>query len=413
MPSASSECYEDKNGPVFIGGMERSGTSMFRAVVGSHPDIAFYEWDHKFWFHNFPARAHEWQRVPNQQLMRKMLHDIFSSKKYTGLTHKPDLSRVYNILNKSNLDAIQSYIVFAGKIFDVFMEQYRLLRNRKRWGFKSPWNEFYADIFFELYPNCKFLHIYRNVLSVSSSMRKIGWMKTEPTSIIRHTLKWNKSIELILSNTKKYPGRYLGINYDHFVLEPEIYTRFICAFLNISYEPQMLGMSGHPGWKGSNSSFETSSTVISPKPAQKPVDNLSENEFGIINILTQAYTSLIKEKWPDFSMAWMDADCLNSLAGHFYSEGKVELATEVLEKAIKIDPSYEFAFENLGKLCWIKNDSAGAVKCFSRVLQLNPDNRSTATNMEHVLTQSGRISEAQRLHPKQVGQSCKQEGVFG
>jgi len=175
----------------------------------------------------------------------------------------------------------------------------------------------------------------------------------------------------------------------------------------------MLGMSGHPGWKGSNSSFETSSTVISPKLAQNPVDNLSENEFGIINILTQAYTSLIKEKWPDFSMAWMEADCLNSLAKHFYSEGKVELATEVLEKAIKIDPSYEFASENLGKLCWIKNDLAGAVKCFSRVLQLNPDNRSTATNMEHVLTQSGRISEAQRLHLKQTGQSYKQEGVFG
>jgi len=62
MPSAGSECYEDRNGPVFIGGMERSGTSMLRAVVGSHPDIAFYEWDHKFWFHNFPARAHEWQK---------------------------------------------------------------------------------------------------------------------------------------------------------------------------------------------------------------------------------------------------------------------------------------------------------------------------------------------------------------
>jgi tetratricopeptide (TPR) repeat protein len=407
-PFPESSCCD----PIFIGGMERSGTSMVRAIIGSHRDIAVYEWDHQFWIQFVPNRAKLWRKVANERLLKELLGDLFSTKKYTALKFKPSYEKVYEILKKADLGNIKSYPLFAAKVFSVFMDEYLFLRNKRRWAFKSPWNEFYADTIFEAYPNAKFIHVFRNIIAVSSSMKELGWIKSDPMDFMQHTLKWNRSVELIHVNSKKYRGKYLGVNYDQFVRDPEPYTEMLCAFLGISYDTNMLKMGDHPGWKGSSSAFNLSSKTISPEFSERPTDNLAGNEIEIIKSISNAYWLNNTEWYPRYSLERIEAEYLNRLGEDFSSRGTLKPAELAFKKAIAVDPSYELPFFNLGVLYQLQNNPVHALKYFNEAHRLNPQNRLTVLRKGYILRNLQRYADAKDLYADYLKEYPEDEHIL-
>ncbi len=336
--------------PVFIGGQERSGTSMIRSVIGSHPDIAIFEYDLPLWRSIYPEHRRYWGEVPNRELALKMLEAIYGNEKLLQSAYKPDRARVEKALNGLNLEAITDYTALAGAVFGALLEEYRLVRGRKRWGLKTPTNEFFADEIFSVHPDAKFVHVYRNVFSMISSLKKLGWIQPGDQHLARRIIEWNRSLEALLVNLHRYRGRYLGIRYENFVEDPKTYLKLICGFLGIDYREEMLEMRGHPGgWKGSNSAFSASARTISPELAKRPVENLSDHERAIIQVICQSYELYMRERYPGFRLSWLEAESLTVLGEELLKEDQ-ELALLAFRKAVDVEPSHRMARRDLDRL---------------------------------------------------------------
>lgn len=228
-------------GPVFIGGVERSGTSLLYALLASHPNIAM------------TRRTNMWPYFFNQ---------------YGDLSKPENLDRLLAAWNayrrvwvlQPDLDAIrrefQKGEATYTRLFALFWEQFASRLNKPRWGDKSLNTERYADVIFQAYPGARFLHIVRDPRDRFASALK-RW-KTIRGGVGSGAGMWLDSVRLGYQNLRKYPQQYRFVLYESLVTQPEKTVREICEFIDEPYDPSMLSMHGAESFSddGGNSSFE-------------------------------------------------------------------------------------------------------------------------------------------------------------
>lgn len=189
--------------PIFIVGCPRSGTTLLRVILDSHPNICC---------------------GPETHIIEK-LNDLD-----TKIRNNWKMLAPYGIGNKE----------FDKKIRDVlilFMEKYVIIKNKKRWAEKTPENLFYVDFINRLFPNCQFINVIRDGRDVITSFKRRWGTRTIPLAV----KKWNRSIELTLSCRKKFKkSRYIETRYEQLVVSPESETKKIMAFLDESWNPKLL-----------------------------------------------------------------------------------------------------------------------------------------------------------------------------
>ena len=237
-----------KNDPIFIGGMQRSGTSLMRAIVGSHPDIAIFEWDLPLWTYFFDRFRN--LDLTNSVPLAELIDEIFSHEKIKACHVTLNRSAVeMRISEQADRD------ITCGLVFKCFLEEYAHRIGKPRWGLKTPHNEFYADKIFTAYPNARMVQMIRDPRDVAVSYKSYnnGSWYYSPKA---HIDKWKKSIELSQENSYRYKGRYLCVRYEDLVKNPEKTIRGVCGTLDIEFRYSMLDMDGQLGWKGNNSFFD-------------------------------------------------------------------------------------------------------------------------------------------------------------
>jgi len=234
--------------PIFIGGIERSGTSLVRAIIGSHPEVAIYEWDLQLWTRYFNQYKNLDLRKSDN--LDNLINVIFNDKKVRNCDIRMDKMNV-----KQRIFERLCHGITIGFVFQCFLEEYAIAVNKPRWGLKTPYNEFFADDIFNAYPNARMVQIIRDPRDVAVSFQSYndGAWSFQP---LKHIASWQESVFISLRNEKKYKGRYITITYEQLVREPEQVTRKVCDILDLDYTPVMLDTNGHLGWNGSNSFFD-------------------------------------------------------------------------------------------------------------------------------------------------------------
>ena len=233
---------------IIIGGLQRSGTSLVRAVVGSHSEIAIYQWDVPLWIELYPIYGN---RKLSKKMAAKMLDELLALDKVQLCEVK--FERDFFISKIEN----RTQGIYFEDIYIDFLQFYQSQIRRKYIGLKTPFNEFYADDIFERFPNTKFIHVLRSPLDAATSLKeaKNKWWGGE-INYYTHIQDWEYSASKAVSRLKQYPNRYFVLRYEDLITHPEKYTKAICDFLGVEYEPEMLEMQGQAGWKGNNSSFK-------------------------------------------------------------------------------------------------------------------------------------------------------------
>lgn len=227
--------------PIFIGGVERSGTSLLYALLASHPNIAM------------TRRTNLWpffyQQFGDINKRENLDRCLSMMKQYRRLRiMNPDYERIEQQLRQSSADYI--------KLFTLIWDQYAEKLGKPRWGDKSLNTERYADVIFRAYPNARILHIVRDPRDRYASALK-RW-KVIRGGVGSGAGMWLESVRIGYRNMRKYPGQYRFVRYESLAAEPEKLMREICEFIGEKYDPVMLSMRGAEAFRddGGNSSFE-------------------------------------------------------------------------------------------------------------------------------------------------------------
>ena len=217
-------------GPIFIGGLDRSGKTWLRLPLSSHPHLAF------------SRRVNLWTLFYDQygDLSRR---DNFERCLAAMLRHthvrslQPDAERLRQ-------EFWQGEPTYA-RLFALLHEQYAQRQGKPRWGNQAELLERHADLLFAAYPTAKMIHLIRDPrdrYAATLTRRRRGQVGAA-------TARWLYSVRLAERNRRRYPDRYQIVRYETLVSQPEATLREVCAFLDEAYTPAMLAMQDVPRFR--------------------------------------------------------------------------------------------------------------------------------------------------------------------
>ncbi|MFP3914643.1 MAG: sulfotransferase family protein [Actinomycetota bacterium] len=227
-------------GPVFVAGMERSGTSLLFALLGSHPDIAM------------TRRTNLWRYVYGQygdladpRQLDRCLADLRRYKRLVVL----DLD--FDSLRRQFGAGPPTY----PRLFELIWRQVADREGKPRWGDKSLMTERFADLIFDSYPGARILHMIRDPRDRFASVQA-RW-GNRLGGVGAGAAEWMQSAHLALSNQRRHPHGYRVVRYEDLVSDPEGALGGVCEFIDAPWSDRMLEMTGAGEFReaGGNSSY--------------------------------------------------------------------------------------------------------------------------------------------------------------
>lgn len=216
--------------PVFVGACPRSGTTLLRTMLNTHPDLA----------------------VPRET---RYLVSIWENRgRWTNLSERKRRTRLAKVIYGSEwtladrLRTTQEVAVerFAaapptlGSLLGTTLALYAEATGKKRWGDKRPMYARYLDAIFGMFPDTQFVNVVRDPRASVASMRKLGWFNGEIAPAVE---LWERSVQAVVPWREVLAAdQYLDIRYEDLVHDPDALLYRITEFLGLATDsvPQML-----------------------------------------------------------------------------------------------------------------------------------------------------------------------------
>ncbi len=211
--------------PIFIGGCDRSGTTLLGAMLGSHSKcLCIPEFQSKI--EVFQHIKH-WDNNLNIKEVFEMLKNHWRFRIWElDINLDPDSQ---NVIGSSYSRLIEFIIKKYGE------KVYKL--SPEFWVDHSPSNIQFAYSLFNLFPKAKMIHIVRDGRAVANSVLRLDW---GPNTIVRAAPWWLENISYGLCAESLFGDKHvIRVRYEDLVLKPEITLKNICSFMNIVYQPEM------------------------------------------------------------------------------------------------------------------------------------------------------------------------------
>jgi hypothetical protein len=230
-----------EKGPVFVAGLERSGTSLMYALLATHPGLAMTRrtnmWTYFYDQYGDLRQSKNFENCLSMMMRYKRLVKL-----------KPDPARIRQDFQQSN---DKSY----ARLFALLEEHYAERAGKPRWGDKSLNTERYAAPIFAAYPGARILHMIRDPRDRYASVLK-RW-QVRRGDVGAGTAMWLSSVNLAQENQQRYPEQYKVVRYETLAAQTEETLREICDFIDEPYVPEMITMQGARRFReqGSNSSY--------------------------------------------------------------------------------------------------------------------------------------------------------------
>jgi hypothetical protein len=214
----------------FVVGCPRSGTTLLRAMLDSHPQLAV-PGESYFIVELAPKFAPKPLRRFN---LDKFADAITSHERFVHWELPASDVRAALEREKPRDYASAMRVLYA---------TYAAAHGKARYGDKTPNYVLDLPLLGKLFPEGRFLHVIRDGRDVALSVTSIeGWGPKKVEGAARY---WVRHVEAGREAGRALgPQRYAEVGYDDLVDEPEGALRRICAFFALDFDPVMLDYPG-------------------------------------------------------------------------------------------------------------------------------------------------------------------------
>lgn len=209
----------------FLVGSYRSGTTLMRLMLDSHPDIAIPHesyfipqlWEHRL---NRDAAGGPW--------VDGFLDELLSHRWFRRweLPEPAVRGALAEAAPTTYADAVRA--VYAA---------YAVSRGKSRYGDKTPKYVIKMPLLARLFPEARFVHIIRDGRDVALSLLDVSF---GPRTVEGAALLWRRMVMQGRRDGRRLDGRYVEVRYEDLVAEPRPSMQRVCAFLDLPYDEAVL-----------------------------------------------------------------------------------------------------------------------------------------------------------------------------
>ncbi len=216
--------------PLFIGGCDRSGTTMLGDILGATAQS--FATPESQWVHQLAPRLHL-DAFADNAAMLDWLCDEFRFAVW-GLQRGRDLEELALPLDD------------ARGCIEAILQQY-LARNlpaksgAQVWVDHTPDNVRYYPLLRKLFPDARYVHIVRDGRAVYQSVRDLDW---GPNNAYMGTRFWSERLEQALGVELAEGENCLRVRYEDILRDPGNEIARICRFAQLPYDEKMLSGGG-------------------------------------------------------------------------------------------------------------------------------------------------------------------------
>ncbi|WP_106399667.1 sulfotransferase family protein [Actinocorallia populi] len=221
-PGADVSGSSDGSGPpVIVGGCPRSGTTLLRSMLNSHPHLAV---PHETAFIVPLYRKRDsFGDLADPDNRRKVAEWIVKDKKSRNERLKATPEELVEA-------ALQSPPTLGSILAACFALNARN-HGKPRWGDKRPSHAWNLNAIFDLFPDAQYVNVIRDPRACAASMNRVGWSWGGVESA---TEMWQRAIVSAEAWRRKLPReQYLDVYYEELVRDPRTVLGRVCAFLGL------------------------------------------------------------------------------------------------------------------------------------------------------------------------------------
>lgn len=213
---------------IFIGGCERSGTTLLGAMLGAHNDSIC---------------------TPESQFKIRAIQTLGWDGVNASLPSALNAIRDHWRFQVWNLDTgpipqgrpAESYANLLYWLVGQYSQRLGKM-TATTWVDHTPHNVRFATTLGQIFPDLKLIHIVRDGRAVANSIIPLDW---GPNTVIKAAPWWVEKVAYGLAvETIWTENRIARVKYEDLVQSPERTLRQLCAFVGIDYQPQMVQATG-------------------------------------------------------------------------------------------------------------------------------------------------------------------------
>jgi len=277
--------------PVFVVGASRSGTNLVRALLNRHSELWVSAETH--YFDDLRPRLGGGSR-PLDGADRDRCEEYFLALSHRAFGQRGDPAE--SRLDREQLRSLAQELGGTGDAYFEALCRIRAgLRDRPRWGEKTPRHVYRIDDVLEAFPEGKVVCLVRDPRAVVASYRdwhgaaeRRGVTESEQLAADRRrtrrsyntvlmSLLWRGVVQASHEGLRQHgPERVRIQRFERLAERPEDEVRELCAWLGLEYEPAMLEIPVV------NSSYASVGEGVSSEPLDRWRDRLSDSEVGVV-----------------------------------------------------------------------------------------------------------------------------------
>jgi predicted lipid carrier protein YhbT len=206
--------------PVFVLSCERSGSTLLRYIIDTHPQVCS------------PAHLH----------LGQLCHSLYTSIFYS-------IGQTMKVTDEATRERLVAGEVRT--IVDEFMQRYAKAKGKQMWCEKTTENLQYLGVVSDVFPDAKYLCLYRNCMDVVHSSIECGrlgflpelvpYVQKSPDNIVAAMVEsWVEKTSKLLEFELAHSSQSFRLKYETLVVEPFQTLQTMFAALGLDWDEKLL-----------------------------------------------------------------------------------------------------------------------------------------------------------------------------